>query len=165
MVPKSFVLSAASRVKSSGRRSLNLSFFVGFMALDSLWKSAGQMVALLQILFYPSLTRSVISSTYFNSVQIFSPRCSLEWPGKSPFFRICDDPYSSLTMSQTSGVPVVGGQFLGLTFRVILARSSCRSMMPCTRLRKSLQVGQARRRKGKSPKQGWKEEEEQEGGI
>lgn len=36
-----------------------------------------------------------------------------------------------------------GRLFFALTFKVILASSSWRSMMPCTRLRKSLQVGQA----------------------
>lgn len=43
----------------------------------------------------------------------------------------------------------VGSCSLSFTLRVILARSSWRSMMPCTRLRKSLQVGQAQRRKRK----------------
>lgn len=36
-----------------------------------------------------------------------------------------------------------GRLFFARTFKVILASSSWRSMMPCTRLRKSLQVGQA----------------------
>ena len=50
------------------------------------------------------------------------------------------------------------------TFRVILARSSWRSMMPCTRLRKSLQVGQAPRRKREAPNQEREREGERERG-
>lgn len=56
------------------------------------------------------------------------------------------------------------GLFHVITFKVILARSSCRSMMPCTRLRKSLQVGQAQRANGASKEKGrGKKEEHQKG--
>lgn len=66
------------------------------------------------------------------------------------------------TFYQHSSPIKMPGLCLSVTFSVILASSSWRSMMPCTKLRKSLQVGQAQQRKervkrrNKARKQGGK---------